>query len=71
MNRKLDELEKRVEKLLETERKYREKQEIEKVKKLHIIINQMETRINRSIEVTNRITHSMKERDQWIDAQFN
>ena len=71
MSRKLDELEKRVKKLLETERKYREKQEIEKEKKLQVKLNQMETGINRSIEVTNGITHSMEERQQRIDAQFN
>ena len=70
-NRKSEELEKRVKKLLETERKHREKQEIEKEKKLQIELNQMETRISRSIEVTTGITHSMEERNHRIEAQFN
>ena len=71
MSRKLDELEKRVKKRLVTVRKYREKQEIEKEKKLKIKLSQMETGITPSIEVTNGITHSMEERHQRIDAQFN
>ena len=71
INRKLEELEKRVKKLLETERKHREKQEMEKEKKLQIKLSQMETGINRSIEVTTGITHSMEERNQRIEAQFN
>ena len=51
--------------------KYREKQETEKEKKLQIKLNQMETGISRSIEVTTAITHSMEERNQQIEVQFN
>ena len=71
IDRKLEELEKRVKKLLETERKHREKQETEKEKKLQIKLNQMETGNSRSIEVATGITHSMEERNQRIEAQFN
>ena len=44
---------------------------MEKEKKLQIKLSQMETGINRSIEVTTGITHSMEERNQRIEAQFN
>ena len=69
--RKLDDLEKRVKKMMEEDRKRREKLDIDKEKNLQKKLAGMEARVNRSLEITTGITQTLEERNTRIEVQFN
>ena len=69
--RKLDDLEKRVKKMMEEENKRREKLDTDKEKNLQKKLAGMEAGVNRSLEITTGITQTLEERNTRIEAQVN
>ena len=70
LTRKFEDLEKKVKKMLDVERKRREKQEAEHYKSLQKKLVTMETGINRLLEVVTGITQAPEERNSRIETQF-
>ena len=71
ITRKLEDLEKSVKKMIEEEKKRREKLELDKDKNLQKKLAIMETGVNRSLEITAGITQILEERNARMEAQFS
>ena len=71
ITRKLEELEKRMKRLIDEEKKRREKTEADKERNLQKKLVMMETGVNRSLEITTEITRTLEERNNRMDAQFS
>ena len=69
--RKFENLEKKVRKMLDEDKKRREKQEAEKEKNLQKRLTTMGAGINQSLEVTTGITQALEERNNRIETQFS
>ena len=71
VTRKLEDLEKRLKKMLDEERKRRETKESQKDRNLQKKLVTMEAGINRSLEVATGITQALEERNNRIETQFS
>lgn len=71
INQRLDELEKRTQRILAEEAKHREQQIAEKDKALQAKLKALETSISRSLEASTSVTQSMEDREIRMQAQIN
>ena len=69
--KKLEELEKRVKRMIDEEKKRKEKMEIERDRNIPKKLTTMEAGINRSLEVTAEVTQTLEERSARIESQFS
>lgn len=71
INRRLEELEQRTQRILEEERNYREQQVAERDRQLQARMDALESSVDRSLEATMHLTQGLEERESRIQAQVN
>ena len=71
ITRKLEELEKRVKKMMEEKRKRKKKTEVDKERNLQKKLAMIDTGVSRSLGMTIELTPTLEERNTRIEAQIN